>query len=334
MIPARIHARAALLALALCAAACGGGSVSAPPSGTIASVTAPPFLSLVPDAPERVEHTGRRRITYDFEVGGFLQRLQYEEDVAADGQGHYAILPVAVTEPPMTQPQREIFLEIQRARQSFFFKYRDPRIRNLSLFLENHSVELLPATTPIAGVDCAEILVRAQGSAKALSRLAIDPQTGLVLRSIEFDELDRPVTTIEFLSLAYAPPSPATQYFTEPYPGTPLATASLAAGIHPVTPQVLPAGFRELSADTFTFQQSQYIRRVYGNGIENLFLLQKRSLGPNGQPLPLEISGQGTVRVAQVGPWRMAELIQGPRSIFLLGKITESEVLQILQSAF
>lgn len=326
----------AVFGLALAVCACGHNAAAPAPAAGPAALTngppPPPFLALVPDAPERVAHGGLRRVTYSYDVGGLPQRLSYDERVWADGQGRYSIQLVSVAEPPMTQPQREIFQELQGARQGFFFKYRDPRIRNLTLFLENYSVTQLP-DTQVAGVACAELDVRRRSSVVGGGhRLAIDPVTGLVLRAVELDSGGATIATTEFVEFTLAPDFTGVQFHVERYPGTPLSSTVLPDAQPLATPQVIPSGFRGLSADQVDLGSLRYVRRVYGDGFENLFFLQGQSTTAAG-PSVLGSPDRLTVRMAQVGPWRIAQLDDGPRELFVLGKVSEADVLQVLQSA-
>jgi hypothetical protein len=316
-------------------AACDGGGPggmqrSSGESLAVEETSAPSFLALVPDAPERVAHSGVRRIEVHVDVDGVPTSLAYDERVVADGQGHYSIELAQVLQPTMTQPQLEIFEEMQRARQGFFFKYRDLRIRNLDLFLQNYAVDVLDGVQVVAGVECVEIDVSPRLPRGTRYRLAIDPRTGLVLRAVERDQNGQVVTSSEFLEFSDNPGHGHVEFFQERFPGIPLAGAPLPPGFVPVTPQVLPEGYREVTSDLLEVAGDHYVRRVYGDGFENLFFLQRREPAPP--------SGQGAesathrVRLAQLGAWRVAELVETRGSLFVLAKVSEAEVLELLRS--
>jgi len=257
----------------------------------------------------------------------------YLERVTADGHGHYAIELVQVQQPSMTQQQLEIFEELQRARQGFFFKYRDLRIRDLELFLQNYSVEVLPAMPIVAGVECVEIDVHPRVPRGAQYRMAIDARTGLVLRSVERNQFGQVTASSTFEEFSNQPGPGPVEFFIERFPGIPLAGASLPPGLVPVAPQILPEGYREASSDLLQVGGDHYVRRVYGDGLENLFFLQRRepaSSSPSGQTSE---SATHRVRLAQVGAWRVAELLETRGSLFVLAKVAEAEVLEFLRSS-
>ncbi len=324
------------LSLVLSLAACDSGSqVESEQRGdgllAVEHTSSPSFLALVPDAPERVPHAGLRRVEVHVDVDGQPTSLVYLERVTADGHGRYAIELVQVDQPSMTPSQLEIFEELQRARQGFFFKYRDLRIRDLELFLQNYTVEVLPAMPLVAGVECVEIDVHPRLPRGAQYRMAIDTRTGLVMRAVERDANGQVIASSAFEEFTPNPGPSAAQFFVERYPGTPLAGAPLPPGFVPAAPQILPEGYREITSDLLEVAGDHYVRRVYGDGLENLFFLQRRE--------PPSSSGQSAesatyrVRLAQLGAWRVAELVQTRGSLFVLAKVSEAEVLEFLRSA-
>lgn len=297
---------------------------------------APSFLAAMIDAPARVAHTGLRRIEVRSTVDGEPTSLVYDERILADGTGRYAIEPVSVAAPSMTNPQREVFEELQRARQGFFFKYRDLRVRDVELFLANYAVNVVAEPAVVADVECLEIEVTARFGPHRSYRLAVDTSTGLILRSLERDASGAVVATTTFLELSLTPPGQKAEFdaefYAERYPGTPLADATLPAGFVPARPQILPEGYREVSSDVLELEGQTYVRRVYGDGFENLFFLERREPAPvatlvTGNPPTV------TVRIAEVGSFRVAEALRGRGSFFVVGKVSEADVLAILRSA-
>lgn len=337
----RLLARAA----AACVLAAGllgacSGEVGAPSDGAAGGVSAltnaptPPFLERMADAPERVAHAGLRRVEVHVGIDGVPTSMVYDERITADGAGRYAIEPVSVAAPSMTQPQREIFDELQRARQGFFFKYRDLRVRDLDLFLQNYAVAVVQDTPVVAGVACVEIEVTALAGPGRSYRLAVDPDSGLVLRSFERDENGAIVAATTFLEFTRQPVLDGVEFHVERFPGTPLAGASLPAGFTPARPQILPVGYRELSAEVLVLAGDTYVRRVYGDGFESVFFLERREAASPITAVGSAAAAQNvTVRMAQLGSFRVAEAARGQGSYFVVGKVSEAEVLGILRSA-
>ncbi len=293
---------------------------------------APSFLAAMVDAPARVAHAGLRRIEVRSTVDGEPTSLVYHERITADGTGRYAIEPVSVTAPSMTNLQREVFEVLQRARQGFFFKYRDLRVRDVDLFLANYAVNVVAEPVVVAGVECLEIEVTPRFGPRRSYRLAVDTSTGLILRSLERDATGAVVATATFLEFTLTPEEQDVEFYAERYPGTPLADATLPPGFVPARPQILPEGYREVSSDVVELEGQTYVRRVYGDGFENLFFLERREPGPEatwvgGNPPTV------TVRIAEVGSFRVAEALRGRGSFFVVGKVSEGDVLAILRSA-
>ncbi|MCY2961760.1 MAG: hypothetical protein NTY35_16490 [Planctomycetota bacterium] len=332
---------AACLLGALALGAC-SGEVGAPTAGqravpvtnihNVDGVAPPTFLARMADAPERVAHGGVRRVEYHVDVAGIPTNLVYDERVTADGDGHYAIEPISVNAPPMTLPQREIFDELQRARQGFFFKYRDLRVRDLELFLANYAVHVIDSAPLVAGVECVEIEVSTRTGTQRSYRLAVEAVTGLVMRSIERNETGAIVAAITFLEFTHEPALEGVEFHVERYPGVPLATAVLPLGFAPARPQILPDGYREMSSELLQLAGDTYVRRVYGDGLENVFFLQRQEPGAAGGAIAAEAANV-TVRIAEMGSFRVAQADRGRSNFFVVGKISEAEVLGILRSA-
>lgn len=321
-------------------AACGGGVGSSASTATtsesaLQSVPAsalPEFIARMVDAPERVAHGGVRRVEYHFDVDGITSSMVYDERVTADGQGRYAIEPITVTSPVMNAPQRELFEELQRARQGFFFKYRDLRVRGLEPFARNYVVQVLANTPVVAGVECVEIEVTPRNGPARSYRLAIEARSGLVLRAIERDAAGTTVASTTYLEFTHDPVLAGVEFHVERYPGTPLPTAALSAGAAPAEPRVLPVGYREVTSEQIDVEGKTYIRRVYGDGLENVFLLECVAAGASAHAATPAVP-KLTVRMTELGPFRIAEVVRGGGSLFLVGKISEADVLEILRSA-
>ncbi|MBL8863076.1 MAG: hypothetical protein JNK02_13860 [Planctomycetes bacterium] len=341
MKPASILARAApVLAAALllptllvagCADRDGAGSAG-PTVLTQEHATAPPFLAAMIDAPERVAHGGLRRIEVHLKVDGLPTSLIYDERVTADGNGRYLIEPVAVSAPSMSLPQREVFEELQRARQGFFFKYRDPRIRDVERFLENYALHVVAEPAVVAGVECVEIEIAPRRGTLRSYRLSVDASTGLVLRALERDATGTVVATTTFLEFTRDPALEGVAFHVERFPGHPLEALAVLPGPPPAAPQVLPAGYREVTSDVVDLAGTSYLRRVYTDGFEHLFFLERRPAAAAPGALQAE-STNVTVRIAEVGAFRVAEALRSGGSLFVVGKIAEADVLAVLRSA-
>lgn len=312
------------------------GDVAAPgseASGAVAQMhsayTPPPpsFLAAMPDAPERVAHAGLRRVEYHVPVDGVTTDLVYDERVVASGDGRYAIDTVQVLAPSMSAAQREIFEALQFGRQGFFFKYRDLRVRDVDRLLENYMIGVAAGTVIVAGVECVELQIDPRQGAARSFRMAVHAETGLVLRSVERDESGVAVASVTFTEITFEPKLDDVEFHVERYVGTPLP-----AGATNVSPQILPVGYRATVSETFQLDGDDYLRCVYDDGLQQvLFLRRDRNGSAGGQATTSPESV--TVRVAEVGAFRVAEAVVARSNFFVVGKISESDVLEILRSA-
>jgi len=155
-----------------------------------------------------------------------------------------------------------------------------------------------------------------------------------VLRSFERDENGAIVAATTFLEFTRQPVLDGVEFHVERFPGTPLADATLPAGFTPARPQILPTGYREISAEVLVLAGDTYVRRVYGDGFESVFFLERHEAASPITAVGSAAAAQNvTVRMAQLGSFRVAEAARGQGSFFVVGKVSEAEVLGILRSA-
>jgi hypothetical protein len=344
------------LALA-CAAACshapaGSASASSQPiieSAQMHSVdSASPLVERIFEAPLHVKHGGTRHLWFAYQSEGVERTLEYVEHVTADGEGHFALDPGAIVQPAMSVQQREVFELTQKQREGFFFRYRDFGVRQRTLFEANYSVEVLGMPIVIAGRTCTQIDVHRKGKSHSKYRAAIDDETGLVLRWTESTLEGRIIASSEFTEFTLDPVLDGVDWFVSPLQVDELQMGSsaqlvAALGFQPHTPQLLPAGYQLLRAERVVADHKTWLRRVYGDGLENLFVLEG---GPDAAPAT-EQAHQGALRAAsisqnneivvrlcQAGAWTLAEIDGRSGQIFVVGKVGEDEVVDCLQSSF
>lgn len=322
------------------------------PTGVLPSAS---LIDRVQTAAANVRHGGTRRITYDYAFAGARHALVYEERITTDGHGRFAIDPLRVGQPAMTADQSDLFKLVQKQREGFFQRYRDFGVRQRALFLENYRVVDLKTHPVIAGRDCEEFEIERLVTAQSTYRVAIDRDTALVLRCIELAPDGSEIARLEYTEFTLAPVLDGVDWFTAPYEGVPLDAATLDAasfGAVPARPKLLPQGFQFLHAELLREDGVPWIRRVYGDGVETLFLLQR------GARATIDAQGDGaahltrvpqggdvdlappatpptyTVRVFTFGPWTAAEVSRGTEQIFVVGKLPEGEIVRVLQSSF
>ena len=117
-------------------------------------------------------------------------------------------------------------------------------------------------------------------------------------------------------------------------------------------PRLLPAGYQHLRSEILRDAADEaWLRHVYRDGVENLLVLEKTAhAGVQDQaatasstyktPQP-ETQTAGVVpppapykvRLMNAGPLTIAEVAQGDSQLFVVGKISEDDVLRLLKSA-
>ena len=142
------------------------------------------LIGQVQNAPDLVRHSGVRRVESYYNLDGASDSLIYRELIQTSGLGRFAITPLGAVQGGLTSSVA--FTALQRARAGFHQRYRDFLVRDLAAFLSNYQLKSQGVIVSIAGRDCLQVEVaRQDGSASY--EVALDVQTGLVLRYREFD---------------------------------------------------------------------------------------------------------------------------------------------------
>lgn len=347
----------ALAAIAFGTACSEGGSSStsavsgqSAPSHEPAS-TSEPLFDRIALAPLHVRHSGMRRLEFHYDSGGSAHTLEYEERVSADGEGRFALDPVRVSTPAMTPGQHEVFELIQKKREGFFYRYRDFGVRQRQLFLSNYRITELNSSLVVADRKCIEIDVRRSDGVSNSYVAAVDIETALVLRCTEFAPDGHIVSKLEFTSIDFDPALDEVEWFVprDPNDTEDLSDSALAElGFSPATPRTLPKGYQLLHSEVLHQGRDRWVRRVYGDGVESLFVLHSHGYALEAQVMEPRANGPalaqsrdvvGTnseplkVRLCAAGPWTLAEVVRGDDRVFVVGKIPESDVVRLLQSA-
>jgi hypothetical protein len=343
--------RRVLESLALCALITGCGSRSGAGAAASSATVSPStraFLEKIPDAPMTVAYSGSRQLTIHYTENGVASVLEYDEQVASDGAGHFAIVPGRVMSPPMTNEQREFFAILQERRDGFFYRYRDFRIRDWRTFQQNWRVSDTGTQELVAGRSTEVLEIRRIQSALEWYRAWIDPETGLVMRADEFDPSNQLVSRAEFTTFTLTPDLSSFSLHGDRIPGTPFDPASDTTGslgFRVLVPTLLPDGYRleraeSLNVENAGSESGTWARLGFGDGVDELFFLQTAAAGHPSQAAGLPGSGSPgvdvgprTVRVFQVGLWTV---VQGQfldvRAV-VIGKTDLQSLLRMLKSA-
>lgn len=305
-------------------------------------------------APTTVRHGGTRRLEFHYDIAGVAHTMRYEERMTSDGNGRFAIDPLRVVEPAMTTEQHEVFELLQKNREGFFHRFRDFGVRQRELFLANYRIVDLHTSPVIVGRACNEFEIERKVGATGKYRLAVDVQTALVLRSIEFSAGGAEVARVEFVDFTLDPVLDNVAWFTPRYDGAPfdpLDHAAAGLAFKPHVPRLLPTGYQHLRSEILRDAANEaWLRHVYSDGVENLLVLEKtahvgvgdqaeltqstsKSQQPDGQTASLVQPAPYKVRLMNAGLLTIAEVAEGDSQLFVVGKIAEDDLLRLLKSA-
>lgn len=317
--------------------ACDGSSTSTDTSEMQATVGLTPtvrFLESIVEAPLKVTYSGQRRVVFDYVVDGQAQHMDYTEQVYSDGHGQFLVEPADVTAPPMTSEQRDVFLMLQRVRDSFFYLHRDFRIRDLPLFKRNYSVSVLPGPTMVAGRSCVAMEIERLSDNSSVYRVEVDPKTGLVMRWRETTPDGVVVANVEFETFTLTPDFTGHDLHGPRFAVEPLDTEGSGTQLpFPVKlPRLLPDGYQLIRAERIEGPSGPWVNVTYGDGAEQIFYLYTHLPAVatlHGSP----VQNANVVRVYQIGPWTAAEGEFGNRRCTVVGKVGETALLDMIQSA-
>jgi len=296
----------------------------------------PPLLERIGAAPFEIAYRGLRRVELYSHVLGPGVEIVYEEEVASDGGGRFAVTPTRVLWPPMSQSEEEMFLLMQKGREGFTYRFRDFRVRDAARFQQLYLVEVTGAEEVIAGRRCELLTVSRRDDPERLYRVAVDPETALVLRSEEFFlsgklsgeliartvfdtvELDPDLSDLELDDGVSA---------WKPFdPDSPLAPRP---PFEMLRPTAVPDGFQldhaALRDDPFG---GTWVQLVYADGVEQVFLLHSAPGSASGS-----LGQSDSVVVYPLGAWTVVAGNLRGQPVIAMGKVHERELLLMLQSA-
>ena len=307
-----------------------------------------PLDERLAQAPEDVAYQGLRRVRQTFEVDGAPREVEYVERVTADGRGGFAVAIEDVVVPALSPQDEEVFVALQENRQGFLYESRDFRIRSLELFRQTYAIRQLGEAVEVAGRDCVLIEVRRRDGARRVYELAVDVDTGLVLRSQERSLDGRLLSSSEFVTLALGAPAQDAPLFERPFARRPIdpdVPTVEQVGFPPLEPTLVPEGYRLARVDFVPVPledgsgERNWLRFVYEDGVEQLFFLHSPEPEPaQGPTTPQAASGapeftDDHVKVAEIGPWRVVDGVVRGEGVVALGKVPEPQLLQMVQSA-
>jgi hypothetical protein len=323
---------ASSLALAAFLAGCDrSGSPATQPLSALANGSTPQFLGQIADAPFQNAYYSRRRVWQSFQAASGPAELEYTEGVWSDGQGHFSVTPESVQQPALSSQDEQAFVLMQKVREGFVYRVRDFRIQDLGSFLLSYTIEDLNQSVSVAGQACERLRIRPAGQGPVYWELDVDPTTGLILATREFQQDGRLVSLVETLEYKSPPDLSGVVLHQDlaTLPFTP-ATAQQVLGFTPLQPNFLPQGFALAKSEKIEPGGQTWARCTYTNGGESLFLLYRRdSLGSTQTADP---AGPYTIRIFSAGRWTVAQASLGRHRIIVMGREPAAILQQVVES--
>jgi hypothetical protein len=296
------------------------------------------LLERIASAPMTVAYGGKRHVRIHYSIEGVPATLEYEEQVCSDGQGRSSIEPGTVVQPSMTRDEYELFSALQQARDGFFYRYRDFRIRDFQVFLQNWRVRDIDLQETVAGVETIVLEFRRIDGAPTWYRAWIDPRTALVLRAEEYASGNQIASMMEFLTFDLAPDLTGRRLESDQFARNPLdlrADTAAALGFRIRTPTAIPDGYRLDRAESTNDGTNTWVILTYTDGVDSLFFLQTSDPQHQaGQPIPGEFYvGPKVARGYHVGPWTVLQVRSGGERVLVLGKADSNGIERMLKSS-
>lgn len=287
-------------------------------------------------------HTGRRRVTF-YDSNGV--RTSFIERIATDGHGRFAVEPVEALTPLNTD--FETFQLQQISQQGFAFRHRDFAIRDLGLFRENWTLQLLEENGKVAGKLCDGFSVQRHEAPNAPSYQVWIDGKGFVLAYRELDGAGELLSEVRYLTYNDSPSQEVldTVYWHEPAIDETLEldwTQDLEPqldGVHIFQPRWLPQGFELRRATRDTIGEDRWLRLKYTDGVESIFFAVDLPgiVDPGDADIDPPFTPQSNrpdrVMVFEEGRTAAVEGTLRGRDIMAVGKTTSDLLLDLVESA-
>lgn len=333
---------AALLGLALATAACdsraqesGGAPLTLQSPAVLRSDTTQSLMRRICKSPWDVAFQGVRRIEQHWQVDTTSYSLVYREQVSADGNGRFAVDPLELIEPQVSLMEQTIFAQLQKAREGFLYRYRDFHIHDEVRFARYYSAVASGTTTTVAGRDCQELAIQRRTDARIVYELAVDSETGLVLRCRQVLPDGTLIGSMEFESVSYALDPFQIEWHQSANEEEDLARGARAQqqlGFAPMLPSGDGGSFTllestKLSSPAPAGGTQTWAKYTLTDGVEVVFFL-------DGGPDPASVDGDVMRLSPSVGPWNHVEGSLHGERLMGMGRVSSDELLDLLDSVF
>lgn len=289
----------------------------------------PSFLGLIADAPFRTRFHARRRVWQQYGDPQNPQTLEYTEEVWSDGQGGFAVTPEQLISPQLSPAAQQVFLLMQKSHESFVYRLRDFRVRELQAFLSGYQLQTLGGHFVVAGQACERLRVSSIAPSPSTWELDVLPANGLVLGVREYSRNGQLVSSVETLEYDT---TKSTSNLHQDLPTTPFtaANAQQVLGFPTFAPRFVPHGFQLVASEKLSANGENWARYSYSDGAETFFVLHRREalvLTNHDDP-----AGRNPIRILQVGRWTVAQASAGRDRLIAMGRESANVLADVLTS--
>ncbi len=283
-----------------------------------------------------VAYSGVRRVEQTWRVGEETISTSYREEVASDGEGRFALRSLELIAPSLPEPSEELWRMLQGSREGFLFRYRDFRIHDVASMVTNYSPILLGTNVHVAGRVCDEMMFALRHGASFTYNLAVDRETGLVMRCEQVATDGQVMGLVEFESIELNPSFAADfEWHVPSNDEQPLpdgqASRLAVAGFVPLQPQSDGGRFALVESTVLRSEdpagggEVAWVKSTLTDGVEVVFVLHGGS-DPS-------LTSEDVMRVApSVGPWNHVEGTLRQQRFMALGRASVDELLDLIAS--
>jgi len=318
----------------------GAGGADLPATSESSSGSLPPFLDLVGRSKDTTAFRGTRR----FRLVQGQSVMEVLEDVGADGTGRFAIeLLDAVSLLPDANPISFPLVHENAAR--FQWQMRDFRLWSLQQACANYSINLLPTSPIVAGINCERVeFIRFASSTGSPGHFEadIDPTTGFVLAWREFDGFQQPIVESVFETFAYGGDVSDLNLRERSFAAQTLdlnSALSAQVGAEVFVPDVFPSGYELVGGELLTIpnlpslstssilQPGSWVRLMASDGIQTLSFAHAVSSS-------VASTSPGDLRVVSLGDWEVGFGEFAGTRFVVAGRVKVDSLASVVQSAF
>ena len=300
---------------------------------------APSFRNLKLRSDQEVLHSANCRVDYFGENGEALQ--SYREEVISDGRSKYSLKVIESLIPVASD--WEI---LRRVREGFSFRYGDFELRDRMLADQNFVITSDLTSFIIAGQSCDHYSITPKRASGNSYEVWVDSETGLVLRSHRFDQNGVLRFSREHENLNQMPDLSRAIWFQGAHDERlldPSKALEGQVGVPVFIPRQVPPGYQLLRSFQLSASDGLWLKLVYTNGIEPLFMLERPTplkqgpkgpkAGDFGQNNPEQSQSDNRLMVFDQDEISAAQ-IELPEGIFeVVGSIHLQELMDMLISA-